>query len=228
VGNSTESGFFALGRTRATISRVTRRGARLLVCSLLPFAAAACSPSPAPSPLAGRDLILVNVDALRADHLGCYGYARDTSPFLDSLCREGVVFERASAGSSYTRESVAALFTGLLPSKSGAIGWNAAPPPARATLAERLRRHGYRTGFLSNTVMLQNPGFPPLPGSPRPLRAGAALHPALFRERVTRSTLPVRRRRASARPAARRGLRPRRPALRGPGDALRRGDRGHG
>jgi arylsulfatase A-like enzyme len=159
VGNSTESGLFALGRTRATISRVTRRGARLLVCSLLPFAAAACSPSPAPSPLAGRDLILVNVDALRADHLGCYGYARDTSPFLDSLCREGVVFERASAGSSYTRESVAALFTGLLPSKSGAIGWNAAPPPARATLAERLRRHGYRTGFLSNTVMLQNPGF---------------------------------------------------------------------
>jgi len=122
-------------------------------------AAAACAPRPAPSPLAGHDLILINIDALRADHLGCYGYARDTSPFLDSLCREGVVFERASAGSSYTRESVAALFTGRLPSKSGALGWNAAPPPDHRTLAERLRGHGYRTGFLSNTVMLQNPGF---------------------------------------------------------------------
>jgi arylsulfatase len=126
---------------------------------LLPFAAAACAPRPEPSPLAGHDLILINIDALRADHLGCYGYARDTSPFLDSLCREGVVFERASAGSSYTRESVAALFTGRLPSKSGALGWHAAPTPPHPTLAERLRRHGYRTGFLSNTVMLQNPGF---------------------------------------------------------------------
>lgn len=144
---------------RARISRVTRRRRHLPALVLLPLAAAACSPQPAPAPLAGRDLILINVDALRADHLGCYGYARDTSPFLDSLCREGVVFERASAGSSYTRESVAALFTGRLPSKSGALGWNAAPGPDHPTLAERLREHGYRTGFLSNTVMLQNPGF---------------------------------------------------------------------
>jgi arylsulfatase len=138
---------------------VTRRRRLLLPLSLLPLAAAACAPRPAPAPLAGHDLILINIDALRADHLGCYGYLRDTSPFMDSLCREGVVFERASAGSSYTRESVAALFTGRLPSKTGAIGWRAAPTPLHPTLAERLRARGYRTGFLSNTVMLRNPGF---------------------------------------------------------------------
>jgi arylsulfatase len=111
------------------------------------------------SPLADRDLILINIDALRADHLGCYGYARDTSPFLDSLCRESVVFERASAASAYTRESVAALFTGRLPSKSGALGWHAAPIPPHMTLAEQLQARGFRTGSLNNTVMLRDPGF---------------------------------------------------------------------
>jgi len=118
-----------------------------------------CGPPPTPAPLAGYDVLVINIDALRADHLGCYGYARDTSPFLDSLCDEGVVFERASAASTYTRESVAALFTGRLPSKTGALGWHAAPRALAPTLAERLQASGNRTGLLSNTVMLRDPAF---------------------------------------------------------------------
>jgi len=126
------------------------------VCGAL---AIACAAAPEPAPLAGWDVILINVDALRADHLGCYGYDRPTSPYLDSLCAGSVVFERAIAASTYTRESVAALFTGKLPSKSGALGWHAQPQPDRATLAERLAAAGYRTALLSNTVMLRKPGF---------------------------------------------------------------------
>jgi arylsulfatase len=101
----------------------------------------------------------VVVDALRADHLGSYAYPRDTSPFIDSLARQGIVFEGAVANSSYTRESVAALLTGQLPSRSGAVGWGAEPDRVAPCLGEIFRRAGYRTGFLSNTVQLKLPGF---------------------------------------------------------------------
>jgi arylsulfatase A-like enzyme len=121
--------------------------------------AAACRPAADHAPLAGFNLILVNIDALRADHLGFGGYGRPTSPTLDDLATRGVVFEEAMAASSVTRESVAALLTGRLPSRSGAFGWRAAPPPDGPHLGELLRSAGYRTAFLSNTVMLRNPAF---------------------------------------------------------------------
>jgi arylsulfatase A-like enzyme len=121
--------------------------------------AAGCRPAATPAPLAGFNLVLVNIDALRADHLGFDGYERPTSPTLDELAARGVVFEEAMAASSVTRESVAALLTGRLPSRSGAFGWRAAPPPDGPHLGELLRSAGYRTAFLSNTVMLRNPAF---------------------------------------------------------------------
>ncbi len=114
-----------------------------------------CRSSPSPRP----NLVLINVDTLRADHLGCYGYGRDTSPFIDRLAREGVRVADARTNSSFTRESVAALFTGKLPSTSGAMGWGAAPAARDQTLAQVLERAGYATGFVSATTMLTAPGF---------------------------------------------------------------------
>jgi arylsulfatase len=78
---------------------------------------------------------------------------------LDRLAEQAAVFEQAMAASSVTRESVAALLTGRLPSRSGSFGWRAAPAADSAHLGELLQRAGYRTGFLSNTVMLRDPGF---------------------------------------------------------------------
>jgi len=109
--------------------------------------------------LAGYNLILINIDTLRSDHLSSYGYRRRTSPFLDRLASAGVVFDRARANSSFTRESVSALMTGRLPTIGGSIGWDAKPSPEAPVLGEWLRDAGYRTGFFSNTVMLTDPGF---------------------------------------------------------------------
>ena len=62
-----------------------------------------------------KNIILISIDTLRADHLGVYGYHRNTSPFIDQLARESVVFEQASAASGFTLPSHTSLFTGLYP-----------------------------------------------------------------------------------------------------------------
>jgi arylsulfatase len=134
---------------------------------LVLFLAAGCSDtgteapaSDAPAaPLAGRNVVLVVSDTLRADHLGFLGYPRDTSPFLDTLAAEGVVFTRAYSCSSFTRESISALFTGRLPSLSGSAGWWAAPSSELRTVGELYRAAGYRTGLFTATVMLSNERF---------------------------------------------------------------------
>jgi len=62
-----------------------------------------------------RRVVLVTIDTLRADHLGAYGYSRNTSPFLDSLAQRGILFEQARSQSSHTLPSHASLFTSLYP-----------------------------------------------------------------------------------------------------------------
>ena len=105
------------------------------------------------------NLILVNIDALRADHLGCYGYHRNTSPFIDSVAENGVTFEQAMSNSSYTRESVAVLLSGRLPTSGNAIGWKATPSKRVKSIGELFQEAGYKTAFLSNTSVLRNPNF---------------------------------------------------------------------
>ena len=67
------------------------------------------------------NVLLITLDTTRADHLGCYGYPRPTSPHLDQLCREAQVYTRAFATSSWTLPSHASLFTGKFSSSHGAI-----------------------------------------------------------------------------------------------------------
>ena len=59
-----------------------------------------------------RNVLLVSIDTLRADHLGCYGYARETSPNIDALAGRGVRFENYFTVSPKTGPSVATTFTG--------------------------------------------------------------------------------------------------------------------
>ena len=132
-----------------------RRGYRSRVrapCSLLALmlAAAACARPPPP-----RMLLLVTVDTLRADHLGAYGYRRDTTPRLDALAGEGVLFERAIAQWPKTGASFASLFTGRYPQSTGLLQRAALRVPAEyLTLPELFREAGYTTvAVVSNPVL---------------------------------------------------------------------------
>jgi len=92
------------------------------------------------------NVILISLDTLRADHLGAYGYERDTSPNLDAFFKEGYLFENCIASSSWTTPSHATVFTGVPPALHGAGGLNGHRlRNAFPTLAELMRNDGYLT-----------------------------------------------------------------------------------
>ncbi len=91
--------------------------------------------------LSGRDIVLITVDALRADHLGTYGYQRATTPNVDALAKEGVVFERAYTPTPHTSYAVTSLMTGkyIRPLVLQGLGADS------ETWAGQLRRYGFKT-----------------------------------------------------------------------------------
>ncbi|MFC1708754.1 sulfatase-like hydrolase/transferase [Candidatus Omnitrophota bacterium] len=91
------------------------------------------------------NVILVMVDTLRADHLGCYGYQRKTSPFIDAFAREGTVFGNCYAQASWTSPSCASLLTSLYPSIHGVISSDYILPDQVTTMAEVFQDQGYVT-----------------------------------------------------------------------------------
>jgi arylsulfatase A-like enzyme len=127
-----------------------------------------CSREPA-QPVRPNALVLL-VDALRADHLGAYGYGRATSPQIDALAAEGVLFERAYAQSPWTKPSIPTLFTSLYPIQHGvyegetpgSAGFLESDvlPDELTTVAESFHSAGYRTGaFVNNAQLLPTQGF---------------------------------------------------------------------
>jgi arylsulfatase A-like enzyme len=117
----------------------------VLTLALWLFAAA---PAPA-APLAGRSVVVISIDTLRADHLGAYGYPRSTSPNLDALARESVLFERAYSVSPATAPSHMSLLTGVMPSVHRVVSWHSTGErrlsDALPTLATLLKQAGYAT-----------------------------------------------------------------------------------
>ena len=91
------------------------------------------------------NLLVVSIDTLRADHVGCLGYSRPTTPNLDSLARESVVFENCISQSPWTLPSHASLFTGLVPSQHGVQNLNQKLTESAVTLAELMRKQRYCT-----------------------------------------------------------------------------------
>jgi arylsulfatase A-like enzyme len=114
-----------------------------------------CAPAAPPA-----SVLLITVDTLRADHLGCYGYPRSTSPRIDALARQGVLFEKAYATVPRTTQSVASLLTGLYPKHHLARGLFSGLPAGNATLAEILKEQGYATwAVVSNIFLAPGKGF---------------------------------------------------------------------
>jgi len=66
-------------------------------------------------------IVLITIDTLRADHLSCYGYERETSPHIDSIAKQGILFKNVIAPSSWTAPSMVSLFTSTYPINHGVI-----------------------------------------------------------------------------------------------------------
>lgn len=114
--------------------------AGLAACAL----GVACSDAPAPR--FGANVILFSIDTLRADHLGCYGYERPTSPTIDELSSDAILFRVAIAHAPSTLASHASIFTSQVPQHHGAsFARLTALPPDAVGLATVLKASGYHT-----------------------------------------------------------------------------------
>lgn len=117
----------------------------------------------APAPVVAEpeepwNLVLITADTLRADHLGCYGYFRDTSPKIDRLAEECLLFEQCISPIPRTTPSHLSLMTGVYPIEHGIVKNSARAPkaiqekaafrggPRLETVAQALSERGYQTG----------------------------------------------------------------------------------
>jgi arylsulfatase A-like enzyme/Tfp pilus assembly protein PilF len=101
------------------------------------------------------NILIITVDTLRADRVGCYGYSGGLTPNVDALAKDGLVFERGVAQVPLTWPSHAAIFTGTYPFHNGVQDFTGQPLSDRfRTLAESLKDHGYTTGAVVSSFVL--------------------------------------------------------------------------
>lgn len=141
---------------RDTLTQM-RAAAVLLLC----FSAIASSA--ATRQQAHPDVILVTIDTLRADHVGCYGYKDISTPAMDDLARQGVRFANAFTASPITNSSHATILTGLYPSSHGVSDFGVPLATPHTTIAELMKARGYETAAFIGAVVLDSkqlaPGF---------------------------------------------------------------------
>ena len=101
---------------------------------------------------APRGVILIHADTLRPDHLGFYGYTRDTAPFLARFAKEGAVFKQAFAQAGWTKVSTSSFMTSLYPTTHGVKGITDRLPASATTAAEVYRAAGYATVSFSSVA----------------------------------------------------------------------------
>jgi arylsulfatase A-like enzyme/Flp pilus assembly protein TadD len=104
---------------------------------------------------AAPNVILITIDTLRADHLGCYGATDVKTPTLDALARDGVVFERAISQVPLTWPSHAAILTGTYPFQNGVQDFTGQPlDPRFRSVAQVFKQQGYATGAVVSAFVL--------------------------------------------------------------------------
>ncbi|MDX1382971.1 MAG: sulfatase [Thermoanaerobaculia bacterium] len=144
---------------------MAHRLSRRLATGLTAMAAliGGCADDPPQAPPARVNVVWITIDALRADHLGSYGYERDTSPYLDELAQRSVRFANAVSQESYTQASVPSYFTSTYPRQHRVLydepeidvldeDW--------ITVAEVLSEEGYATAaFVFNPHLKRKYGF---------------------------------------------------------------------
>ncbi|MHA1252419.1 MAG: sulfatase family protein [Candidatus Helarchaeota archaeon] len=114
-----------------------------------------------------KNVLILNIDALRADHLTCMGYNRNITPNIDNLANDSIIFENAFSTSSWTRPSICSLFTGKYPSNHEMMIGAPFVKPVKSqfdsiTIPQILQEFGYETygiGFLDVIPFLFKKGF---------------------------------------------------------------------
>jgi arylsulfatase A-like enzyme len=105
------------------------------------------------------NVLLIVIDDLRADHLGCYGYNRNTSPNIDVFAKKGIIFKNAISQAAWTKPSIASLFTSLYPFQhmTGAGENNFHHLNKNCiTLAEKLKNSGYCTLAITSSSVVED------------------------------------------------------------------------
>lgn len=120
---------------------MSRSPAVVALALLAALGSTGCRPEAEPA----RNVLLISIDSLRADHLGCYGSTRDTSPRLDALAAGGTRFAHVYAPSSWTLPSHATLLTGVSQRRHGAVTPRRRIAADLPTLATRFAAAGFRT-----------------------------------------------------------------------------------
>lgn len=137
------------------MSQLLKRMASCLACVVV-----ACSHTHDPV-VHAPNVFLVTLDTLRADHLGLYGYPRETAPFLTSLADQGTWFSHAIASCSHTAPAHASIFTSMTPMRHGVVANGQALREEFASMASLLGEAGYYTMAFTSVEFLKgiDPGF---------------------------------------------------------------------
>ena len=135
-------------------SATLKRGLKLAVGLAVPLAQALAATTP-PAHKTATNVILITIDTVRADHLGCYGTKDVQTPTLDALAHDGIVFERAISQVPLTWPSHAAILTGLYPFQNGVQDFTGQPlEPRFRSVAQAFQQQGYATGAVVSAFVL--------------------------------------------------------------------------
>jgi arylsulfatase A-like enzyme len=103
------------------------------------------------------NVVVITIDTLRADHLGCYGYKQIRTPNIDALASDAVRFERAYTPVPVTLPAHTVIFTGTYPTLSGMHDFSGNKlSPSQLTLASVLKQHGYTAGAVIGSAVLDS------------------------------------------------------------------------
>jgi len=100
------------------------------------------------------NIIIINLDALRPDHLSCYGYTRNTSPHIDGFAQYSNLYVNCFSAATFTIPANYSLLTSLYPAQHNMYNWNCILDNKIPTMFSMLRNYGYVQGFFSNSKFL--------------------------------------------------------------------------
>ena len=139
------------GTVAAILAAVVLTGIGSAATATLDRVLVAPPPPSQPGTAQGKSVILIIADTLRADHVGAYGSTATKTPAMDTLAKDGVVFENAFSNSTWTRPSVSTILTSLYPSSHKVMYKTDLLPDGVTTIAEAMKDAGYRTvGYVTN------------------------------------------------------------------------------